>query len=127
MMLLTAEVGFSAAHRMNKYPGNCQHLHGHNYKLFVSVAGEPDPETEMVIDFVRMKEIVQERVLSIIDHRYLNDTISYPTSENIVRWIWNQLEGHLPGLYELKLYEQADCSITYRGERRDAFQPQAKR
>lgn len=123
MMLLTAEIGFSAAHRMDKYPGNCQHLHGHNYKLFLTVAGEPDPETEMVIDFVKMKEIVQERVLQLVDHKYLNDVIRYPTSENIVQWIWERLEGHIPGLYELKLYEQADCCVTYRGPKKDAFDP----
>jgi 6-pyruvoyltetrahydropterin/6-carboxytetrahydropterin synthase len=121
MMLLTAEIGFSSAHRMEKYPGNCQHLHGHNYKLFLTVAGEPDPETEMVIDFVKMKEIVQERVLNLVDHRYLNDVISYPTSENIVKWIWDRLDGHLQGLYELKLYEQADCCVTYRGPGKNAF------
>jgi 6-pyruvoyltetrahydropterin/6-carboxytetrahydropterin synthase len=115
MMTLTAEIAFSAAHRMEKYPGNCQRLHGHNYKLFVSVEGEPDPESEMVIDFVRMKEIVQERVLDLVDHRYLNDVISYPTSENITLWIWKQLDGHLPGLSELRLYEQPDSCITYRG------------
>jgi 6-pyruvoyltetrahydropterin/6-carboxytetrahydropterin synthase len=116
MMMLTAETGFAAAHQIKNYPGPCQNLHGHNYKLFVTVAGEPDPETGMVIDFVKMKEIIKARVLDLCDHRYLNEFIPLPSSENIILWIWGRLEGHLAGLYELKLYEVEDSYIVYRGK-----------
>jgi 6-pyruvoyltetrahydropterin/6-carboxytetrahydropterin synthase len=109
-MRLDVEFYFAAAHRLPRYEGPCFRLHGHNYKMFVSVEGEVDPKTGMIFDFGVLKQVV-----SRVDHRNLNDVLDNPTAENIARWVWETLGPHLPGLCEVRLYEIPDCCVTYRG------------
>lgn len=66
-------------------------LHGHTYKLVVKVEGTPDKEG-MVIDFIRLKNIVKEEVLSKLDHACLNDILKQPSAENISVWVWQRLQ-----------------------------------
>jgi 6-pyruvoyltetrahydropterin/6-carboxytetrahydropterin synthase len=112
---LDVEFYFAAAHRLPRYDGPCFRMHGHNYRMFVAVEGETDPHSGMIADFGRIKALVQEHVLSRSDHRTLNDFLENPTAENIARWIWEALEGRLPGLAEIRLYEIPDSCVTYRG------------
>lgn len=114
-MRLDVEFYFAAAHRLPRYEGPCFRLHGHNYKMFVAVEGGVDPKTGMIFDFGVLKQVVQEHVMSRVDHRNLNDVLDNPTAENIARWVWETLEPHLPGLCEVRLYEIPDCCVTYRG------------
>jgi len=114
-MRLDVEFYFAAAHRLPRYEGPCFRLHGHNYKFFVALEGQVDPRTGMIADFGRVKEVVQEHVLARVDHRNLNDILDNPTAENIARWIWESLDGRLPGLCEVRLYEIPDSCVTYRG------------
>jgi 6-pyruvoyltetrahydropterin/6-carboxytetrahydropterin synthase len=114
---LEVEFHFAAAHRLPRYQGPCFRMHGHNYKFFVALEGEVDPQSGMIADFGKVKETVQELVLSRCDHRTLNDFLENPTAENIARWIWETLEPRLPGLSEVRLYEIPDCCVAYRGER----------
>jgi 6-pyruvoyltetrahydropterin/6-carboxytetrahydropterin synthase len=114
-MRLDVEFYFAAAHRLPRYEGPCFRMHGHNYKFFVTVEGEVDPASGMIADFGVIKQLVGERVLARVDHRTLNDVLDNPTAENIARWIWETLEGALPGLAEVRLYEIPDCCVTYRG------------
>jgi len=114
-MRLDVEFYFAAAHRLPRYQGPCFRMHGHNYKFFVTVEGEVDPASGMIADFGVIKQLVGDRVLAKVDHRTLNDTLDNPTAENIARWIWEELEGALPGLAEVRLYEIPDSCVTYRG------------
>lgn len=114
---LDVEFYFAAAHRLPRYDGPCFRMHGHNYRLFVAVEGAVDPDSGMIADFGRIKEIVQEHVLARLDHRTLNDVLENPTAENIARWVYEALAPRLPGLCEVRLYEVPDCCVTYRGER----------
>jgi len=114
-MRLDVEFYFAAAHRLPRYQGPCFRMHGHNYKFFVSVEGDVDPRSGMIADFGEIKRIVGERILTLVDHRTLNDVLDNPTAENIARWIWESLEGALPGLVEIRLYEIPDSCVTYRG------------
>jgi 6-pyruvoyltetrahydropterin/6-carboxytetrahydropterin synthase len=114
-MRLDVEFYFAAAHRLPRYEGPCFRLHGHNYQMFVAVEGEVDPKTGMIFDFGVLKQVVQEHVMSRVDHRNLNDVLDNPTAENIARWVWETLAPHLPGLCEIRLYEIPDCCVTYRG------------
>ncbi len=114
-MRLDVEFYFAAAHRLPRYEGPCFRMHGHNYKFFVTVEGEVDPASGMIADFGVIKQVVGERILAKVDHRTLNDTLDNPTAENIARWIWEELEGALPGLAEVRLYEIPDSCVTYRG------------
>jgi 6-pyruvoyltetrahydropterin/6-carboxytetrahydropterin synthase len=115
-VILRVEFQFNAAHRLPLYEGPCRHTHGHNYRLLVLVEGPVDPTTGLSIDFVRVKALVKEHVLSRIDHDDLNRILDNPTAENVVMWIWDELKPHLPGLIEMHLYEMDDSAVVYRGE-----------
>ena len=115
-MIVRKEYRFEAAHFIHNHPGRCRNLHGHSYRLFVSVEGPVDAETGMVLDFEGLSRIVRERVLQKLDHHFLNDLIPLPTSENISAWIWEQLKPELPGLCQLELFETADNCVIHRGE-----------
>lgn len=114
-MRLDVEFRFAAAHRLPRYDGPCNRVHGHNYTFFVGVEGAVDPRSGMIADFGDVKAIVKEQVLSRVDHRDLNDLLANPTAENIARFIYEALEGKLPGLCEVRLYEIPDSCVTYRG------------
>lgn len=135
MIYLTRRETFAAAHRLFKDGlndkenfelfGKCSNpnWHGHNYTLEVMVSGTPDPATGFVIDLKKLKEIIQEHVISKVDHKNLNLDTDFmqgliPTSENIVVAIWNQLKDKISSgkLYSVKLYETENNYFEYRGE-----------
>lgn len=71
----------------------------------------------MIEDFDRIKRIVREHVVDILDHRTLNDLIENPTAEQIIMWIWRTLDQHLNGLDELTLWETAtSCAVLRRSD-----------
>jgi 6-pyruvoyltetrahydropterin/6-carboxytetrahydropterin synthase len=81
---------FDAAHRLPHHKGNCRNLHGHTYKLEVTVSGEvkkSGPATGMIIDFTMLKMYVQQKVLDLYDHRDLNICFENPTAEIMVEAI----------------------------------------
>ena len=132
---VTRIMHFNAAHRLHtdvlteseneKIYGACNNPmgHGHNYELEITIKGEPDPVTGMVIDLKDLKDIVQKVIIDRVDHKHLNFDVDFmrgivPTAENIVLAFWEQLQDKLPNgeLYELKLYETPRNIATYRGE-----------
>ena len=131
---VTRRVHFNAAHRLHNPalsdeenralfgPCNNPNFHGHNYELDVSVTGEVDPVTGYVVDLGVVKRIVEERVVSYLDHRNLNLDIPEfakrnPTAENIAVMIWQRLEGSLPGrLARVVLWETPRNFVTYEGK-----------
>ena len=134
-MIVTARLTFSAAHRLNnpKYDAEwnrrtfdkCNNPggHGHNYSLQVSVLGKIHPESGMVIDLAKLKDIMREHVIDHVDHRNLNEDVDFlhgiiPTAENLARAFWRQLAPaiHQGTLYEVFLQETEKNSVTYRGE-----------
>lgn len=112
-MLVTKEFSFNGAHRLIGYHGRCERLHGHTWTLRVTVEA-PVGEDGLAFDFTRLKEIVQEKVLSELDHAYLNDIMENPSAENIALWTWKKLEEILP-LHEIKVFETPTSFVTYRG------------
>lgn len=111
-MLVSKEFTFDAAHNLTEYNGQCEALHGHTYRLRVTLHGAVKPDG-MVFDFVELKRIVSDRVVAVLDHSYLNDTMRQPTAENIALWIWEKL-ADLP-LHEIRVWETATSFVTYRG------------
>ncbi len=95
-MLVSKEFTFDAAHFLTKYHGKCEHLHGHTYRLRVTVEGEIQANG-LVIDFVILKKIVRDRIIEKFDHRSLNDYFDNPTAEIVCEYIWNELKN-LPEL-----------------------------
>lgn len=100
--------------------------HGHNYVVEVAIAGTPDPVTGMILDLKRLKEILEERVLSVYDHRLLNREVEpfdrvVPTAENIAIDIWNRLESRIDEtgrarLHSVRVHETNELFVEYRGE-----------
>ncbi|MBA1335699.1 MAG: 6-carboxy-5,6,7,8-tetrahydropterin synthase [Firmicutes bacterium] len=90
-ILLTKTFTFDSAHRLEDYEGKCSRLHGHTYRLEVTVCGSRDYRG-MVVDFGEMKDIVEKAVIIDFDHCLLNDVMEEnPTAENLCAVIWNRL------------------------------------
>ena len=87
---VTKQFTFAAAHSLSKYHGKCERMHGHNYKLQVTVEGEVQ-SNGLVIDFVILKKIVKERILNKYDHQNLNEFFENSTAENVAQAIWDEL------------------------------------
>jgi 6-pyruvoyltetrahydropterin/6-carboxytetrahydropterin synthase len=134
-MIVKARLTFSAAHRLNnpsrdadwnrRIYDKCDNPsgHGHNYALEVSVKGTIDPETGMVIDLKRLKDIMRDRVIDRVDHKNLNTDVDFlrgviPTAENLARSFWQELAPAIKdgALYEIVLHETERNSVVYRGE-----------
>jgi 6-pyruvoyltetrahydropterin/6-carboxytetrahydropterin synthase len=100
--------------------------HGHNYIVEVAIQGEPDPVTGMILDLKRLKDVLEERVLSVYDHRLLNREIPsfenlVPTVENIAIDIWQRIERHIDPtgrarLYSVRVHETSELFAEYRGD-----------
>lgn len=118
-MFITKEFKFSSAHNLTNYHGKCEELHGHTFKLSVTLEGMPR-EDGMIIDFILLKNIIQENILNLLDHKYLNNIFKNPTCENIAKWTFEKLEPILEGenytLYEVRLWEDETSSVMIRRE-----------
>ena len=94
--------------------------HGHNYVVEVTVEGDPDPITGMVLDLKDLKDILEEEVIGPMDHRFLNYEVEpfatvVPTTENVAREIWRRLEKRLSSpttsLSKVRLFETSDLYV----------------
>ncbi len=113
------EFHFEAAHRLPHVPDGhkCARLHGHSFHVRLQVRGEVDPHSGWVMDFTDIK-VAFKPVLEQLDHYYLNDIpgLENPTSENLARWIWQQLVPKLPTLCAVEVRETCTSGCIYRGE-----------
>ncbi len=89
---------FSSAHNLRNYAGSCENLHGHNWAVQLTLRGKRLDETGLLFDFRRAREWLNE-TLNGLDHKYLNDLPAFretnPTSENIARYIFKQMQNRL--------------------------------
>jgi 6-pyruvoyltetrahydropterin/6-carboxytetrahydropterin synthase len=110
-----------AAHRLpNVPPGHkCARLHGHSFKIEIHVRGPIDPSLGWVIDFADIKAAFKP-VEEAIDHRLLNDVpgLENPTSENLAKWIWEQMAPSLPLLSKVVVRETCTTGCVYEGGER---------
>jgi 6-pyruvoyltetrahydropterin/6-carboxytetrahydropterin synthase len=116
MYSIRVEGEFSSAHNVRRYKGDCEQLHGHNWRVEVVAARVGLGKTGMVIDFKELKLKLHE-VLEKLDHKYLNN-ISYfkkinPTSENIAKFIYDALKPEIRGLKSITVWENPSDSATY--------------
>ncbi len=98
--------------------------HGHNFVLEVTVEGEPDSVTGMVMDLKQLKDVIEEEVVAPMDHRFLNFEVPpftrvIPTTENVAREIWRRLAARLKTsavrLAKVRLFETADLYVDVTG------------
>lgn len=137
-MIISKKVEFSASHicrsaelsdaENERVYGAAANVlgHGHNYEVEVAIAGEPDPVTGMILDLKRLKEILEERVLDVYDHRLLNREVEafarvVPTVENIAIDIWGRVEAPIAAtgrarLFSVRVHETHELFAEYRGE-----------
>jgi 6-pyruvoyltetrahydropterin/6-carboxytetrahydropterin synthase len=110
---------FEAAHRLPNVPAGhkCSRLHGHSFRLKVYVSGQPGQQSGWIMDFGEISCAIKP-IIDQLDHYYLNEIpgLENPTSENMVRWIWQRLKPHLPELSKLVLKETCTSSCAYRGD-----------
>lgn len=115
-MFLKREFTFDAAHNLVAYHGKCERLHGHTYRIAVILSGYPDHEG-MILDFVKIKTIVNEHIISKFDHTYLNDIISQPSAENIAAYVFKVLDPFFRApnyeLHEVCVWESQHSSVTF--------------
>jgi 6-pyruvoyltetrahydropterin/6-carboxytetrahydropterin synthase len=107
---VTRAFTFEAAHQLPWHTGACRNLHGHGYRLEVTVAG-PVNDDGIVIDFADVSGVVQREVIDRYDHTYLNDLLDNPTAELIAGDAWKRLEAAGMVLERLRLWETDDCCV----------------
>ena len=135
MIYITRIEHFNAAHKLfnpvwsqeknEEVFGKCanKNWHGHNFELYVTIKGNPNPDTGFVYDVKKLSVIVKEHVIDKLDHKNLNEDVDFMSGkmcsiENLVIAIWEQLIPHIPDtiqLHSLKLYETPRIFTEYFG------------
>jgi 6-pyruvoyltetrahydropterin/6-carboxytetrahydropterin synthase len=117
---LSKEYGFEAAHRLpNTPPGHkCQRMHGHSYRIEVTIAGPVDEHAGWLQDFADITAVVKPLLDRELDHRTLNDVagLENPTAELLCVWLWSRLKPQLPLLSAITVHETCAARCTYRGD-----------
>ena len=121
-MDIIQEFTFEAAHHLPRVAPDhkCRRLHGHSFRVALTISGELDEDKGWVVDFADLEAAFQPFLVQL-DHNYLNEVpgLENPTSEIIVRWLWRNLKPALPGLSRIKLWETCESQCVYRGEDED--------
>jgi len=134
LLYITRKEHFNAAHKLynpkwteeenDAVFGKCanKNWHGHNFNLFVTVKGTPNPDTGFIIDLKVLKKIINDKVIEKLDHRNLNEDVDFMTGqmasiENLSVAIWEQIEPELTNceLHCIKLYETDNNYVEYYG------------
>lgn len=136
MILVTRKAHFNAAHKLwnpnwdearnEEVFGKCAHKnwHGHNFELWVTIAGEVDPDTGFVLDLKVLKRLIQDKVIEPLDHSNINMDVPFmqgrlASTENLAIAIWDQLYEDLLNpryrLHCIRLAETHQNSVTYYG------------
>jgi 6-pyruvoyltetrahydropterin/6-carboxytetrahydropterin synthase len=107
---VTCTFTFEAAHRLAWHPGRCRNLHGHSYRLDVSVEGPLD-DHGVVLDFDTLQAVVRAEVIDAWDHRDLNEVLDNPTAELLAHRAWTLLTSAGLDLAALRLWETTDSWV----------------
>jgi 6-pyruvoyltetrahydropterin/6-carboxytetrahydropterin synthase len=90
---VTVEKHFAAAHALREYKGRCERLHGHNWKVQLTICGRTLNKTGMLVDFTELREVLGN-ILAVLDHRYINEVAPFdrinPTAENIAAFVFKE-------------------------------------
>ena len=136
MITVTKTVRFDAAHVLTNHQGLCKNLHGHTYRVDISVSQPEDDDRDMVIDFKDLKGIANEVICDRFDHAFVYNTesagereiaavvekngmrtVAIPfrsTAENLAKMFFGELKARVPGLSSVKVWETADSCAEYR-------------
>ena len=116
MFELSIESYFSAAHRLLNYEGKCENIHGHNWKVEITVTGEELDKSGILIDFKILKKFLNE-ILEKLDHKNLNELEEFkdisPSSENIAKFIYTELKKEFPQIKKVTVWETEKAKAVY--------------
>ena len=117
MYEVSLEETFCSAHSLRNYPGLCQNVHGHTFRVKVELAGEVLDGLGMLVDFVILKRTLRE-ILGELDHRNINDLFYFktvnPTAENLARFIHSHIHEYFPELLRrVTVWESPEASASY--------------
>ena len=123
MFQVSVEETFSAGHALRGYRGKCENVHGHNYRVRISVAGPQLDSIGLLCDFTEIKRVVRE-VIAGLDHQFINDLPAFrtvnPSAENLAKYFYEQVSGQLreltPGarVIDAVVWETDTASAQYR-------------
>ena len=125
MFEVTVEQTFAAGHALREYKGKCENVHGHNYRVQVTVEGERLNRIGLLVDFVELKRVVRE-VIAYLDHQFINDlepfTTLNPSAENIAKYFYDEVstrmapatEGTPARIAQIKVWETDTSIAVYR-------------
>jgi 6-pyruvoyltetrahydropterin/6-carboxytetrahydropterin synthase len=123
MYEVSVDESFAAAHNLRGYKGKCEDLHGHNYKVRVTLAGPELDSVGLLYDFVHLKQVIQS-VIRSLDHKYLNELPPFdkvnPSAENIARHIHDEAAKqmravpHGAKISSITVWETDVTAATYR-------------
>jgi 6-pyruvoyltetrahydropterin/6-carboxytetrahydropterin synthase len=135
MIYLTRKEHFCASHVLSnpkfsekenfEIYGKCANPngHGHNYEIEVTVVGEPNKNTGMILDLKKLSEIIEKEIIEKVDHKHLNIDVDFlkgilPTAENLAMVFWKILKPKIKSgkLYSIKVYETPNNYAEYRGK-----------
>jgi len=122
MFEVTVQQTFAAGHALRNYRGKCENVHGHNYRIEVTVEGEQLDSIGLLVDFVELKRLMKD-VIDYLDHRFINDLEPFdklnPSAENIAKYFHDRITAGLSPevpvrLAQVKVWETDTSSAVYR-------------
>ena len=125
MFEVSVERSFAAGHALRGYRGKCENVHGHNYKVCVTLTGADLDSIGLLVDFVEVKRLMQQ-IIDRLDHQFMNDIPPFdelnPSAENLARYFYQELDRRLresPAavpvrIGEVKIWETDTTTATYR-------------
>jgi 6-pyruvoyltetrahydropterin/6-carboxytetrahydropterin synthase len=122
MFEVSVEEVFPAGHSLRNYRGKCENVHGHNYRVRVTVQGSALDENGLLVDFAEVKKLVRA-VKDRLDHQFLNDLTPFdkinPSAENIAKYFYDEIGGKLTTsngarISQIKIWETDITYATYR-------------
>jgi len=119
---VSAQKTFAAGHALRNYHGKCENVHGHNYRVEVTVQGEALDSAGLLVDFVELKRLMNG-VIDRLDHQFLNEVAPFdvlnPSAENLAKYFWDEISRdlHAPTpvrVSEVKIWETDTSIAVYR-------------
>ena len=121
MFEVSVEQTFAAGHALRNYHGKCENVHGHNYRVLVTIQGQQLDSIGLLVDFVEVKKLMS-RVVDRLDHQFINDLTPFdiinPSAENMAKYFYDEITAGLGEttvrVGEVKIWETDTASATYR-------------
>jgi 6-pyruvoyltetrahydropterin/6-carboxytetrahydropterin synthase len=125
MFEVAVEKTFAAGHSLRNYKGKCENVHGHNYRVRVTIEGHSLGSNGLLVDFLDVKKQLLE-IIDRLDHQFINDvepfTVLNPSAENLAKYFYDELSGKLSGrsevpvrIAEVRIWETDTSIAAYRG------------